>query len=205
MFGERLLSVSRGACYGKADRRRRLVKNTESGKDYMMSETNIRKELASLERMSAGQLRDKYRELFGDESRSGNRQWLYRRCAWRIQAIAQGGLSERARKLAMAIADDGDVRFIPPSQAVPDADTLRQTRPTDIKPDSRLPIAHTVLTRPYKGRLYTITVLPNGFEYDGEIYRSLTGVAHAITGCHWNGYHFFRKALTNTKRTGEAE
>ncbi len=57
----------------------------------MMSEMNIRKELAVLERMTPGELREKYRELFGDESRSGNRQWLYRRCAWRLQALAQGG------------------------------------------------------------------------------------------------------------------
>ena len=169
----------------------------------MMSETNIRKELAALERMSAKELRSRYRELFGDESRSGNRQWLYRRCAWRLQALAQGGLSERARKRAMEIADDGDVRFIPPRQVVPDVDMPRQTRPTDIKPDDRLPIARTVLTRPFKGRLYTVTVLPNGFEYDGEIYQSLTAVAHAITGSHWNGYHFFHKALTNAKRLQE--
>jgi len=169
----------------------------------MMSKTNIRKELAALERMSAKELRSRYRELFGDESRSGNRQWLYRRCAWRLQALVQGGLSERARRRAMEIADDSDVRFIPPRQVVPDVDMPRQTRPTDIKPDDRLPIARTVLTRPFKGRLYTVTVLPNGFEYDGEIYQSLTAVAHAITGSHWNGYHFFRKALTNAKRLQE--
>lgn len=168
-----------------------------------MSETNLRKELAALGRMSAGQLREKYRELFGDESRSGNRQWLYRRCAWRLQALAQGGLSERARKRAMEIADDGDVRFIPPRQVIPDANMPRQTHPTDIKPDDRLPIAYTVLARPFKGRLYTVTVLPGGFEYDGDIYKSLSAVAHAIMGSHWNGYHFFRKALINVKRLQE--
>jgi len=94
------------------------------------------------------------------------------------------------------IADDADVRFIPPKPVVPAADMPRQTRPTGIKPDDRLPIAHTVLTRAFKGRMYTVTVLPHGFEYDGDIHKSLTAVAHAITGSHWNGYHFFRKALT---------
>ena len=169
----------------------------------MMSEKNLRKELAALERMTPGQLREKYRELFGNESRSGNRQWLYRRCAWRLQELAHGGLSERARKRAMEIADDGDIRFIPPRQVVPDVDMPRQTRPTDIKPDDRLPIAHTVLTRTFKGRLYTVTVLPNGFEHDGDMYKSLTAVAHAITGSHWNGYHFFRKALTPARQHQE--
>ena len=168
-----------------------------------MSERNICRELAALERMSARQLRDRYRELFGDESRSGNRQWLLRRCAWRVQALAEGGLSERARRRAMEIAKDADVRFIPPRQVAPDANIPRQTRPTDIKPDDRLPIASTILTRPFRGRLHKVTVLPNGFEYDGEIYRSLTAVAHAITGSHWNGYLFFNLKDSRKKKEDE--
>ena len=56
----------------------------------MMSGTDLRKELAALELMTPGRLREKYRELFGDESRSKNRQWLYRRCAWRVQELAYG-------------------------------------------------------------------------------------------------------------------
>ena len=59
----------------------------------MMSEENLRRELAALEKMSAGELRHQYRELFGDEVRTKNRQWLFRRCAWRLQARAEGGLS----------------------------------------------------------------------------------------------------------------
>ena len=69
----------------------------------MMSEKELQKELAALELMTPGRLRERYRELFGDESRSKNRQWLYRRCAWRLRELARGGLSERARKRAMAI------------------------------------------------------------------------------------------------------
>ncbi len=49
----------------------------------MLSEEDLRRELAALEKMTAKELRGKYRELFGDE---GNRQWLFRRCAWRLQA-----------------------------------------------------------------------------------------------------------------------
>ena len=58
--------------------------------------TDMNKEIAALRRMTAGQLRDKYIELFGEKSRSGNRDWLFRRCAWRTQALAEGGLSDRA-------------------------------------------------------------------------------------------------------------
>ena len=53
----------------------------------MMSENDLRRELAALEKMSAGELQIKYRELFGDEVRTKNRQWLFRRCAWRLQAL----------------------------------------------------------------------------------------------------------------------
>ncbi len=48
-----------------------------------------------------------------------------------------------------------------------------------------------VLTREYKGERISVTVLDKGFEYDGDVYRSLTAVARAVTGSHWNGYHFF--------------
>jgi hypothetical protein len=79
----------------------------------------------------------------------------------------------------------------------------RQVASIQIKDDERLPIARTVLTRPFKGRVYEVTVLPNGFEYDGDIYKSLTAVAHAITGSHWNGYLFFKKALLNANTPQE--
>ena len=52
--------------------------------------TNIPRKLAALEKMTSGELRAKYRELFGEESRSGNRQWLFRRCAWRLQELVHG-------------------------------------------------------------------------------------------------------------------
>ena len=54
-----------------------------------------------------------------------------------------------------------------------------------------LPMPGTVLTRPYKGRTITATVLDDGFEYEGEVYRSLSAVAKAVTGSHWSGNYFF--------------
>jgi hypothetical protein len=49
-----------------------------------------------------------------------------------------------------------------------------------------------VITRQYKGDTIEVRVLPHGFEYLGEVYRTLSAVAKAVTGTHWNGYHFFR-------------
>jgi hypothetical protein len=165
-----------------------------------MSKQSTRKQLAELGKMTAGQLRDRYEELFGDRTRSGNRQWLFRRCAWRIQALAEGGLSERARQRAMAVANDADIRFIAPREPVPAADLPRQVvSAAEIKPDDRLPMVNTTLHRPFKGKLYEVKVTPNGFEYDGNRYKSLTAVAYAITGTHWNGYHFFSKSIREAK------
>ena len=57
----------------------------------------IEDQIAELGRLTVTQLRQKYAEVFGEETRSNNKQFLYRRIAWRIQAVAEGGLSERAR------------------------------------------------------------------------------------------------------------
>ena len=51
-----------------------------------------------------------------------------------------------------------------------------------------------MLTRPYKGRTLEVTVRQRGFEYQGNVYPSLSAVAKAITGSHCNGYLFFRLA-----------
>jgi hypothetical protein len=48
-----------------------------------------------------------------------------------------------------------------------------------------------MLTRQYRGRTIKVVVLPNGFEFEGQVYRSLSAVAKVVTGAHWNGYHFF--------------
>ena len=133
-------------------------------------EINIRKAIAELKKMTAGQLRGKYIKLFGERSRSGNKQWLFRRCAWRIQALAEGGLSERAQHRAKELARDVDIRLRPPGEVV----GLTLSRHADIKQpardyihrnrDSRLPMPGTKLTRKYKGHTYAVEVLDNAFD-----------------------------------------
>jgi len=77
----------------------------------------MRKEIEALSRMTVKQLRQKHREVFGEESRSFNKQFLYRRSAWRVQALAEGGLSERAHRRALEIANDADLRIMAPRTA----------------------------------------------------------------------------------------
>ena len=77
----------------------------------------MRKEIEELSRMTVGQLRQKYSVVFGEESRSNHKQFLFRRIAWRIQANAEGGLSERARRRALEIANDSDLRIRAPKNS----------------------------------------------------------------------------------------
>ncbi len=58
----------------------------------------VRKQIEEVQQMTVKQLHAKYQEVFGEESRSNHRQFLVRRIAWRLQALAEGDLSERARR-----------------------------------------------------------------------------------------------------------
>lgn len=155
---------------------------------------NVGKEVAALQRMTVRELRTRYAEVFGEETRAGNKAWLVKRIAWRLQSQAEGDLSERARQRAAELANDADVRLSPP-KAKPVASTATERTTTAalvVKGDDRLPLPGTVLTREYKGQSLQVKVLPKGFEFEGDVYKSLSAVAKAITGQHCNGYHFFR-------------
>jgi hypothetical protein len=160
----------------------------------------VTQQVAALARLTPKQLRQRYREVFGEDTKTGNAQWLRKRIAWRLQSLAEGDLSARARQRADELANDADLRLNPPRegsqtttptpamlpQMVPQAEAV-VAQPSD----DRLPPTGTVLTRDYKGTTIKVTVLADGFEYDGERYASLSAVAKAITGNHMNGFLFF--------------
>jgi hypothetical protein len=77
----------------------------------MADRLNIAREVAALKRMAVGELRGRYVEVFGEATRSGNKDWLWKRIAWRMQANAEGGLTERARRRAEETANDADLRL----------------------------------------------------------------------------------------------
>jgi len=76
-------------------------------------------ELSALEGLSVAQLRGRFAELFGEVTRASNRVWLVRRIAWRLQALAEGDLTARARQRAAELACDADLRLLPPRVAAP--------------------------------------------------------------------------------------
>src|SRR5437764_7635488 len=146
-------------------------------------------EIEGLRKLKTKALQARYRELFGEESRSSNQAHLFRRIAWRLQAKAQGDLSERARRRAAELADDADLRLRAPRRFWR-ADGSVGLEPTPAR-DPRLPPVGTVLKRVYGERTIEVTVLGTGFEYQGKLYLSLSLIAQRVTGTRWNGCHFF--------------
>ncbi len=147
-------------------------------------ESNRHVDLTALTRMRVTELRAQYACIFGEATASHNRLWLLRKMAWRMQALAQGGLSERARQRALELANDADIRLGPPRRPSP----IPAGRPQP--PDGRL-LPGAVIQRLYRGARLEVKVLAEGFEYEGTVYRSLSAVAKAITGTHCSGYGFF--------------
>lgn len=168
----------------------------------MHADMDIDKVVAELSRMSVRDLRQRYAEVFGEPPRSFNKPHLVKRIAWRVQALREGDLSERARRRARELANDADLRITPP-HVVASVDVAEKTVEATFRTrsDDRLPMPGAMLKREYKGRLIQVRVLPQGFEFDGEVYRSLTAIARKITGSHWNGWHFF--GIAKSARRGK--
>src|SRR5216683_2493768 len=120
-------------------------------------------EIAALPRLRVAELRAKFAVVFGEPTPSHNKVWLGRRIAWRLQAQAEGDLSERARQRAAALVADADLRLSAPSAQATTA-TGEQSPNLRLPTDDRLPRPGTILTRRYKGRALQVEVLDHGFD-----------------------------------------
>lgn len=152
---------------------------------------NIESEVRRMRHMHIAELKAHYEDVTGEPARSNNRDYLVKRVAWRMQCREEGDLPERARRRALELADDAELRRRPTegwaSAATPAARAVQGLR---VNPRSELRVG-TVLTRTYKGRLVEVRVLEKGFEFEGRRFRSLTAVTRELTGSNWNGRHFF--------------
>jgi len=126
--------------------------------------TRIHEEIGNLRQMTTAQLKEKHREVFGEETRSNHKQFLFRRIAWRIQANAWGGLSQRARRRALEIANDADLRIRATKNFLREPAENGSTAEVRVKPslDPRLPLPGTPLIRRYQGRDIIVHVRPGG-------------------------------------------
>jgi hypothetical protein len=141
------------------------------------------REIDGLRYQTVGQLRVKYLEVFRQASRSNHKQFLARRIAWRLQANAEGDLSERARQRAVLVAEEAELRIRAPQSFLKELAHANR--------DPRLPAAGTRLTRQFQGQAVSVEVLDKGFRYREKAYRSLSAVARHVTGVQWNGFAFF--------------
>jgi len=135
---------------------------------------SVATELAALALLDANALADRYVALYGREPRSKNRAHLFRKCAWRVQERALGGLSGAARKRLDTLM----------SEIV-----LPLTAP--VARDRNGIAIGTVLTREWRGQQVRCTVRDNGYECEGVLHGSLSAAARAVTGSAWSGALFF--------------
>ncbi len=75
---------------------------------------NVTIEIAELQNKTVNQLVQRYEQVFKEECRSRNKQYLIRRIAWRLQANDEGGLSRAALKRAAELAEDAETRVTAP-------------------------------------------------------------------------------------------
>ena len=148
----------------------------------MKDQSNVLARLAALKTTPTAKLKEQWAALFDSPPPPYNRRFLESRLAYRIQELAYGGLKpETVRRLEQLGEQlDGGNKAI------------RRLRGSDI------PIAGTRLVREYQGVEYTVTVIADGYEWQGRPYKSLSAIARAITGTRWNGLLFF--GLKNRRR-----
>lgn len=131
--------------------------------------------LAALKVMSVRELKADWAKLFDTEAPNNSRPFLEQRLAYRIQELTFGGLSKPARQLLDSLADEVEGKKVRKS----------------VISDPRNPVIGTRLVREWNGVEHVITVLRDGFDWQGRRYKTLSAIARTITGTNWNGYRFF--------------
>lgn len=156
--------------------------------------------IARVGQMPPRELREVYRLTFGRKTTSGNRAWLVRTISNRLREIEESHQRLPALAMAQAVAgdlgcEDGFARYL---QTLPPVIPLPRPPEEAFEPpaasrarDPRIPPPGTVLVRQFGDRDYRVTVTDEGFMLGRHRYRSLSAVAKAITGKHWNGFLFF--------------
>jgi len=152
-------------------------------------------QIAGLKTLDHNELCSLWKTLYGKEPPAYNRTFLVSRLAYRIQELAYGGLRDETRtKMCDVLGSSG----------FNEIGGRRKPRQSRAGARKDMPVAGTRLVRDWNGRRYEVIAVPGGFEYDGRLYRSLSAIAKAITGTHWNGKLFFGIAKSKAAKEGRA-
>ncbi|WP_428674685.1 DUF2924 domain-containing protein [Reyranella sp.] len=141
----------------------------------MKQQDTVLARVAALKATSTPKLKEQWQALFDTPPPPYNRRFLESRLAYRIQELAYGGLKPETVRRLEQLGEQLDGGII----------AVRKVRGSD------QPIAGTRLLRAYQGVEYTVTVMQDGYEWQGRPYKSLSAIARAITGTRWNGLVFF--------------
>ena len=139
------------------------------------TDASVIAQLAALKQMTVIELKAKWETIFGTPAPNNSRSYLELRLGYRIQELTLGGLSRETRRTLDLLADEIEGRC------------GRKA----IITDSRNPVIGTRLLREWDGVEHTVTVMKEGFDWQGRKFKSLSAVARSITGTQWNGYRFF--------------
>lgn len=161
-----------------------------------MSGPSIAAQVVALNQMTVAQLRERWQEVFGEATTQRHKQYLVKRIAWELQRRESGQeLSPEAKQRLYELQEE--FRNSPPETWFKGARHNRPQAPparAKRKPvkAAAAPRDGTVLTRDYKGQQVTVTVRgAREFEWNGQVYTSLSAAAKAITGSHCSGNAFF--------------
>jgi hypothetical protein len=172
-----------------------MTKSTARSRTERRRLDDMPSQLAALETMNVPALAEKYRELYGEPTRSRNRDYLKKRLAWRIEANFQGGLSQRAlariEELGDQLPERWQMRLGQPADATNDGGASLPVLAATEPRDPRVPLPGTTIQRVFDGKTHEVTVCVEGFAYAGRTYKTLSAIATEITGTRWNGFLFF--------------
>ena len=147
---------------------------TKPGLDPRINQSVLAR-LTGLKAMSVKDLKAQWENLFSTAAPNNSRKFLKFRIAYRIQELTYGGPDRETRRMLDLLADEVE------------GHARRKHRIAD----PRNPVTGTKLIREWDGVEHTVTVLKDGFDWQGRKFKSLSAVARAITGTRWNGYRFF--------------
>ncbi len=157
--------------------------------DAKSTDPTVDAELDGLTKAPVVDLRKRYRELFRtDPPKAFSPDLLRRSVAHRLQENAYGGLTPPTQRLLD--------RFVKTTRSKP---STNLEIPRRIKPGS-------ILVREWNGASYRVTVLADGFSYQGKHFDNLSEIATLITGTRWNGPRFFglrKKAASVSSPVGK--
>lgn len=140
-------------------------------------------DIQRIKQLSMEALQEEFKLLFPALPVPNNQKFLNRKICQKLQEQEYRGLPDETLKRINELITQYD----PINRKCFKQRMAQKTSGHDIC----IPMPGSYITKNYKGKRIEVKVLENGFEYEGEFFKSLTGLATKISGIHYNGFGFF--------------